>query len=231
MKKKHNSSSPIFRIVITLVLVILAVNSVLCQDTVRLNDPRFLYPQLPHKNFYFFRGELFIGCNYNVMSPTSGIGHECVLNRESATIYGIAVPLKDIGSYSNRGDLDFNVLWLKIADSIPENEYNPVLDSVKLTQASEQKTLLLDEIVITESGEITDSIVRDAHTLYCGYFSRPIHITDSSFFICARPERGAFSIPVYGINSPEVTAYQWEQLDGSHPDEYHWAERSDRRVL
>ncbi len=211
--KKHNAiSHPVGRVAIAIMLVTFAVNSVFCQDTVRLNDPRFLFPQLPHGDFYFYR-------TLRTMSPLiltshfeGGFGHECFLEKGGgATIYGIAVALYEDSPYI--GDSDQNYLWLKIMDEVPIhlplNTPQTLLDSVKITSNSETKTLVLDEIRTNDTyWSITDSVSRFAYKLYCGYFSHPVHITDSSFFVLAYSTRGEHKIPAYKIYPPEIELYR-----------------------
>ena len=193
----------IIRFVIALIFVTIAIDSVYSQDTVRLNDNRFIYPQLQSKDFYFYRWERELAGFVQVEhgSNRECAGYESVLDKESATIYGIAIPLCDFSMS--------NVIWLKIMDSIPGNEHNAVLDSVRITDDSEQKTLILEEIITREDGELTDSIARIAYTLYCGYFDRPIQVNDSSFFVYAHVTSGTVKIPRYHIYPPDITRYNY----------------------
>ena len=196
-------TSYIVRLAVGLTLTLLASKSVFCQDTVRMNDNRFIYPQLHSKDFYFYRWEREIAGFVQVGhgSNRECAGYECVLDKESATIYGIAIPLCDFSMS--------NVIWLKIMDSIPGNEHNAVLDSVRITDDSEQKTLILEEIITREDGEFTDSIAEVAYTLYCGYFDRPVQVRDSSFFIYAHVTSGTVKIPRYHIYPPNITRYNY----------------------
>ena len=68
----------------------------------------------------------------------------------------------------------------------------------------------MDEIrTVTDGNNIsaTDSVTREPYQLYCGYFSRPVHITDSSFFVAAISARGGHKIPLYYVNPQVVTTY------------------------
>ena len=192
----------IIRIAIALIFVTIATDSVCSQDTVRLNDNRFIYPQLLSKDFYFHRWEREHP-SVTPMGPGSNrecAGYECVLDKESTTIYGVAIPLCDF--YMN------NAIWLKIMDSIPGNGPNTVLDSIRITPDSEQKTLIFEEIITTEDGELTDSIAEIAYTLYCGYFDRPVQVNDSSFFVYAHATSGVVNVPTYRIY-PNITRYNY----------------------
>ena len=192
----------IIRFVIALIFVTIAIDSVCSQDTVRLNDNRFIYPQLQSKDFYFYRWERELAGFVQVEhgSNRECAGYESVLDKESATIYGIAIPLCDF--YMN------NAIWLKIMDSIPGNGPNTVLDSIRITPDSEQKTLIFEEIITTEDGELTDSIAEIAYTLYCGYFDRPVQVNDSSFFVYAHATSGVVNVPTYRIY-PNITRYNY----------------------
>ena len=135
MKKRYAKSQPVGRVAIAMTLVVLAVNSAFCQDTVRLNDPRFLYPQLPHGDFFFYR-YLWELTPISVTPIESGHGHECFLENGQATIYGIAIALycERDREFPYIGDSDHNELCLKIMDEIPLNlplnTSNTLLDSV-----------------------------------------------------------------------------------------------------
>ena len=95
-------------------------------------------------------------------------------------------------------------------DSIPGNGTNTVLDSVRITHDSEQKILILDEIITTLDGELTDSIGQFPQTLYCGYFDRPLQINDSSFFVLAHIKTGHLVIPAYNIHPDITTSYFYD---------------------
>ena len=197
-------TSYIVRLAVGLTLTLLVSNSVFCQDTVRMNDKRFLYPQIPSQDWYFSRWERASVSAFSIdhgWSPESA-GYECTSDKESVTIYGIAIPVDDLIPTNS-------VLWLKIMDSIPGDGPNTVLDSVRITQDSEQKTLMFEEIITEENGEFTDSIAEVAHTLYCGYFDRPVRVSDSSFFVYAHAAVGGITIPMYYIH-PNVTRYNYD---------------------
>ena len=175
-------------------IVLLASNSVFCQDTVRLNDERFLFPQIR----YFSRGERETPGGIGLGHGTLGecFGYECTLDKEKGEIYGIAIAISSFPSN----------LWLKIMDSVPGNGSNTVMDSVRIYQDLEQKVLILDEIMTNENGELTDSILEYAKILYCGYFDRPVHVDDSSFFVYAELAAGYATFPMYCIH-PDITKY------------------------
>ena len=140
-------------------IVLLASNSVFCQDTVRLNDKRFLFPQIPSQNCYFTRMERTLVSHFEIAhgSTAECAGYECTLDKESGLIYGVAISLASLPSNT--------ALWLKIMDSVPVNGSNTVMDSVRITQDSEQKILIFDEIMTRENGDLTDSILEFAQPL------------------------------------------------------------------
>ena len=202
--KPMKKTSYIVRFAVGLTLTLLASNSVFCQDTVRMNDKRFLYPQIPSQDWYFSRWDRETVSCFPIAHGWGAecAGYECTSDKEPVTIYGIAIPLE--------GNLPTNrVLWLKIMDSIPGDGSNTILDSVRITQDSEQKTLIFEEIITTEDGELTDSIAGVAHTLYCGYFDRPVQVRDSSFFVYAHAAVGEIVIPKYRIH-PNITRYNYD---------------------
>ena len=204
-------TSYIVRLAVGLTLTLLVSNSVFCQDTVRMNDNRFIYPQLPSKDFYFSRMERTSSVSmsmHNGYNPES-FGYECFLDKDSATIYGIAIAISCVGEYPWLWDYEHNKIWLKIMDTIPENGSGIVLDSVRITEDSEQKILILDEIITTLDGVLTDSIGQFPQTLYCGYFGRPLQINDRSFFVQAHIKTGYLVIPAYNIH-PDITSYYYD---------------------
>lgn len=171
---------------IVIVLVICSTNMVFPQDTVRLGDSRYLFPQVDFKNGYIYKWN--VDCE-PYMGPSNvdyELGFECAMpERDTALIYGVAFPIRG----NLRWNFDIDTLWLKIRRSIRTNGDGMVpdsivaIDSVQITPDCEQKTLFLDEIWMADDHSLSDSIVREAIPLYCGYFDHPILMEDSSFFV------------------------------------------------
>ena len=198
--KKESVMRLFCRTAVVFFWVMSANTQVFSQDTVRLNDSRFIFAQWDYENGYLYLpyvGESdchfsFHTLCYDGSSYFDEIGYECrISKKESIKIYGIAFPIAGFNEFS----FDTDTLCLKIKNFILGNGPGGTLDSVQITSQSEIKTMYLDEILcdwdtLGDYFILTDSIVRRALPLYCGYFEHPLLIEDTSFFVSARVSSG-----------------------------------------
>ena len=182
--------------------------SISAQDTVRMGDPRFLFSQVTDSTYFQIEGtytthpfDIDLCTNKDTLTQTLYNNYHAMeykVGDKGVVLYGIAYSMTNNGyyGYQSTWNDDIDTVWLKVRRGSETGyiEGGRALDSVRISFSSEEKTFLFqlhpfsnyyyDSIIQQWTDSLMlDSIVYDAQPLYCGYFERPLQISDTNFFV------------------------------------------------
>ena len=179
----------------TLILLVNSTN-IFAQDTVKLRDPRFLFPNITDSTyFYKATSNAFNNLPLQTFLPIQAA--ECKTQKNGQMIYGISVLIQyphgyrfSAGSELVDWDYETDTIWLKLRQNITlgDSVVGPAIDSVRINLQSERKVFLFEAYWTGNVDGIWsiwfDSIVREpVNYLFCEYFDTPVQIMDTSFFV------------------------------------------------
>ena len=201
MRMSNRNNKIILRFGTVFFTLILLVNytNIFAQDTVKLRDPRFLFPNITDSTYFYKHYQtLFPGAILQTIpSRPAMYAKECKTQKSGQTIYGISFLIQYPHGYrfdSNACLTDWNyetdTIWLKLRQhlTLGDSIVGPAIDSVRINLQSERKVFLFEAYW---SGYVDgiwsiwfDSIVREpVNYLFCEYFDTPVQIMDTSFFV------------------------------------------------
>ena len=181
------------------------------QDTVCVGDPRYLFSNINDSTYFSHRYAnhgLYYFLNHHATRPDSvtrtlhslTYATEHNVGEKGIILYGIAISMTyDYSQNRFTWNHWSDTVWLKVSHDLNFGYFSgrPAMDSVRISLWSEQKTLVLDGFYRFRGSYDPDtlppgapdpfrirfdSVIHDTLPLYCGYFDRPLHISDTSFF-------------------------------------------------